>query len=127
MPAKMTNVAVYVDVDLTLVDEHQRLKPNAWEGLLTLREAGCRLFLWSTNGSDYSRRIAERHEIAPLFEAFLPKPDVFVDDMPATVLNGLLFDVGEHGGDWQALADRIVRDHVRVPTSSRPTPTPPPV
>ena len=118
MARRMKNVAVYVDVDLTLVDEHQRLKPNAWEGLLTLREAGCRLFLWSTNGADYCRQIAERHELAPLFEAFLPKPDVYVDDMPSTFLNGLLFDVAEHTGDWQALADRIVRDHVQVPAKS---------
>lgn len=66
MPHKMSNVVIYVDVDLTLVDELQRLKPNAWEGLLTLREAGCRLILWSTNGGDYCRQIAERHEIAAL-------------------------------------------------------------
>ena len=114
MARRMKNVAIYVDVDLTLVDEHQRLKPSAWEGLLTLREAGCRLFLWSTNGADYCRQIAERHELAPLFDAFLPKPDIYVDDMPATFLNGLLFDVAAHAGDWQALADRIVRDHVQV-------------
>ena len=118
MPHRMKNVAIYVDVDLTLVDEHQRLKPNAWEGLLTLREAGCRLFLWSTNGADYCRRIAERHEVARLFDAFLPKPDVYVDDMPATFLNGLLFDVAEQADDWQALADRIVRDHVQPPPGS---------
>lgn len=115
MPRKMSNVAVFVDVDLTLVDEHQRLKPNAVEGLLTLAEAGCRLYLWPTGGANYCRAIAERYEVAPLFEAFLPKPDVFIDDMPGSFANGLVFDVGDHGGgDWQALADRIVRDHVRV-------------
>jgi phosphoglycolate phosphatase-like HAD superfamily hydrolase len=110
----MSNVVIYVDVDLTLVDELQRLKPNAWEGLLTLREAGCRLILWSTNGGDYCRQIAERHEIAPLFEAFLPKPDLYIDDMPATFLNSGVLNVADAGDDWQALADRIVRDHVRV-------------
>ena len=113
MPRKMSNVVIYVDVDLTLVDELQRLKPNAWEGLLTLREAGCRLMLWSTNGGDYCRQIAERHEIAALFEAFLPKPDLYIDDMPATFLNShQVLDVGQTGGDWQVLADGILRDHV---------------
>lgn len=115
MPRKMANVVIYVDVDLTLVDELQRLKPNAWAGLLTLAEAGCRLYLWSTNGADYCREIAERHEIAPLFQGFLPKPDVYIDDMPSTFLNSLLFDIAAEGGDWQALADRIVREHVRMP------------
>jgi hypothetical protein len=61
--------------------------------LLTLREAGCRLFLWSTGGAEYCRQVAERYEMTPLFEAFLPKPDLFIlsagvlavaKDLPAT-------------------------------------------
>ena len=111
MPRKMKNVNVYVDVDLTVVDHVGQLLPQAVEGLLTLREAGCRLFLWSTCGADYCRQIAERYEMTPLFDAFLPKPDIYIDDMPATVLNGLMLNVnGEES--WQTLADRIVRDHV---------------
>ena len=113
MSRKMSNVVIYVDVDLTLVDEMQRLKTNAWEGLLTLREAGCRLILWSTNGGNYCREIAERHEIAPLFEAFLPKPDLYIDDMPATFLNSRVLNVADSRDDWQLLADQIVQDHVR--------------
>lgn len=119
MSRKMSNVVIYVDVDLTLVDELQRLKRNAWEGLLTLREAGCRLILWSTNGGDYCREIAERHEIAPLFDAFLPKPDLYIDDMPATFLNSRVLNVEDDGGDWQSLADLIVARHVRVPKPPR--------
>jgi hypothetical protein len=65
MPRKMKNVSIYVDVDLTVVDHMGQLLPQAVEGLLTLREAGCRLFLWSTCGADYCRQIAERYEMTP--------------------------------------------------------------
>ena len=116
---RMKNVNIFVDVDLTVVDEQGRLLPNAVEGLLTLREAGCRLFLWSTGGAEYCRRIAERYEIAPLFDAFLPKPDLYVDDMPSTFSNSLVLNVADHA-DWQALADQIVKEHVAAPPKTRP-------
>ena len=115
---RMKNVNIFVDVDLTVVDEQGRLLPNAVEGLLTLREAGCRLFLWSTGGADYCRQIAERYEMAPLFDAFLPKPDLYVDDMPSTFFNSLVLNVCDHP-DWQALADEIVKNHVALPPSTR--------
>jgi hypothetical protein len=107
----MRNVNVYVDVDLTLVDHMGVLLPGAVEAMKALHEAGCHLFLWSTGGRDYCRQVAERAEISELFEAFLPKPDIYVDDMPSTIFNGLLFDVNEHG-PWQALAEQICREHV---------------
>ena len=110
----MKNVHIYVDVDLTLVDEMGRLLPKAVEGLLTLREAGCRLVLWSNAGVDYCRGIAERHEIAELFDAFLQKPDICIDDMPSTVLKILHYDVNEQKS-WQDLADHIVTKHVDRP------------
>lgn len=113
---RMKNVNIFVDVDLTLVNEHQRLLPNAVEGLLTLREAGCRLFLWSTGGADYCRRIAERYEMATLFDAFLPKPDLYIDDMPSTIFKSPLFDVRDSG--WQSLADHIAHDLVDPPTAT---------
>ena len=117
---RMRNVNIFVDVDLTVIDELGRLLPNAIEGLLTLREAGCKLFLWSTCGAEYCREVAERYEITPLFEAFLPKPDIYIDDMPSTVLKPLLFDVRDEG-DWQILADRIVRQHVDPRDRLRPS------
>ena len=116
----MKSVNIFVDVDLTLVDEQGRLLPNAVEGLLTLREAGCRLFLWSTGGAEYCRSIAERYEMAPLFDAFLPKPDVYIDDMPSTFLNSFVLDLRDHD-DWQALADRVVHEYVAPPPKKRPS------
>jgi hypothetical protein len=107
----MRNVNVYVDVDLTLVDHMGVLLPGAVAAMNALHDAGCHLFLWSTGGADYCRQIAERAGFAELFEAFLPKPDIYIDDMPATIFNALLFDVNEHG-PWQALAEQICREHV---------------
>lgn len=109
---KMRNVNVYVDVDLTLVDELGILLPNAVAAIRKLYDAGCHLFLWSTGGGDYCKTVAERANIASLFEAFLPKPDVFIDDMPGTIFNGLLFDVQQEE-DWLSLAEKIVSRHVQ--------------
>ena len=108
---KMRNVNVFVDVDLTLVDHAGVLLPGAVDAIKTLHRGGCHLFLWSTGGAAYCRQIAERASIAELFEAFLPKPDIYIDDMPSTIFNGLLFDVKEHG-PWQDLAEMICREHV---------------
>lgn len=107
----MRNVNIYVDVDLTIVDSQGGLLPNAVEGLLTLREAGCRLFLWSGAGAEYCRQVAERYEIASLFEAFLPKPDIYIDHMPSTFMNSILCNVHDHDC-WQSLADEIVARRV---------------
>jgi hypothetical protein len=107
----MRNVNVFVDVDLTLVNQQGVLLPNAVEAMHTLHRAGCHLFLWSTGGADYCRLVAERAQIASLFEAFLPKPDIYIDDMPSTIFNGLLFDVQQEG-DWLLLAEKIVHEHV---------------
>ena len=107
----MRNVNVYVDVDLTLVDERGVLLPDAAAAIWALYDAGCHLFLWSTGGGEYCRRVAEHFGIAELFEAFLPKPDIYIDDMPATIFNGLVFDVQE-GGAWLPLVEKIIREHV---------------
>jgi hypothetical protein len=108
---KMRNVNVFVDVDLTLVDHQGVLLPGATDATRHLHAAGCHLFLWSTGGADYCRTIAERAGLTPLFEAFLPKPDIYIDDMPSTIFNGLLFDVND-GCDWLALAKQIATDCV---------------
>jgi hypothetical protein len=107
----MRNVNVFVDVDLTLVNHVGALLPGAVDAMNALHRAGCHLFLWSTGGAAYCRQVAERAGIAQLFEAFLPKPDIYIDDIPSTIFNGLLFDVNEHG-PWPALAEQICREHV---------------
>ena len=54
----MKNANVFVDVDLTLVDANGKLLEGAREALETLKRAGCHLFLWSTVGADYCRKVA---------------------------------------------------------------------
>jgi phosphoglycolate phosphatase-like HAD superfamily hydrolase len=107
----MKNANVFVDVDLTLVDAQGRMLPGASEALQKLKDKGCHLFLWSTNGTDYARQTAERLGLATMFEGFAAKPDIIIDDMPGTVLNPFTFDVNAESS-WPALAERIIRKHV---------------
>lgn len=108
---RMKNVNLFVDVDLTLVDERGRMIDGADEAMRILHDAGCHLYLWSTGGREYCETIARRLMIADLFEAFLPKPDLFIDDMPSTIFGGPLFSLAD-GEAWTDLARRIARDYV---------------
>jgi ribonucleotide monophosphatase NagD (HAD superfamily) len=107
----MKNANVFVDVDLTLVDANRNLLPGATEALAKLKDKGRHLFLWSTNGADYARKIASLYHLTEMFEGFAAKPDIIIDDMPGTVLNPFVFDVNTEAS-WPALADRIIRKHI---------------
>jgi len=107
----MKNANIFVDVDLTLVDANRNLLAGAAEALNTLKAKGCHLFLWSTNGADYARKVAGLHGLNDLFEGFAAKPDIIIDDMPGTVLNPFVFDVNGEAS-WPALAEKIVRKHI---------------
>lgn len=107
----MKNANIFVDVDLTLVDANRNLLAGAKEALAELRDKGCHLYLWSTNGADYAEKVAILHRLTDLFEGFSAKPDIIIDDMPGTVLKPFVFDV--HGEDsWPALAEKIIRKHI---------------
>ena len=107
----MKNANVFIDVDLTLVDANQKLLPGATEALTKLRNKGCHLYLWSTNGADYAKKIANLYGLIDLFEGFVSKPDIIIDDMPGTVLNPLVFDVNMEAS-WPALAEKISSRHL---------------
>ena len=107
----MKNANIFVDVDLTLIDANCKLLEGARPALQRLREAGCHLFLWSTCGADYCRNVAQLHGLTELFEGFTAKPDIVIDDMPSTCVTGLIYDVQKEQS-WQALAERIVSEHV---------------
>jgi hypothetical protein len=49
-----------------------------------LHAEGAHLFLWSSGGADYARASAEELGIAECFRAFLPKPNVVIDDQELT-------------------------------------------
>ncbi|HEX7858794.1 MAG TPA: hypothetical protein VF773_00550 [Verrucomicrobiae bacterium] len=107
----MKNVNIFVDVDLTLVDQNMRLLEGAKENLELLIERGCHIFLWSTCGTEYCRKIAELHKLTHLIEGYSAKPDIIIDDMPGTVLNPFHFDVQRDGG-WPEMTKTILKKHV---------------
>jgi len=107
----MKNANIFVDVDLTLVDADGRLLEGAREALAKLKDKGCHLFLWSSVGADYAKKVAQIHRLTDLFEAFAAKPDIVIDDMPGTAVAPFTFDVRD-GLSWSALVDKIIATHV---------------
>jgi hypothetical protein len=107
----MKNANVFVDVDLTLIDSNARLLNGAREALQRLRDEGCHLFLWSTVGPDYCRKVAQIHGLTDFFEGFTAKPDIIIDDMPSTCVTQFVYDVQQEQS-WDALAERIIEKHI---------------
>ena len=107
----MKNANVFVDVDLTLIDSQGRLLEGAREALVRLRDSGCHLFLWSSVGCEYARKVAEVNRLTDLFEGFAAKPDIVIDDMPGTTRAPFAYDVRQETS-WIALAEQIIRRHV---------------
>lgn len=107
----MKNANIFIDVDLTLVDANQRLLPGAREALVNLKSKGCHLFMWSSFGTDYCRKIAELHRLTDFFEGFAAKPDIVIDDMPSTCIAPFVFNVQQERS-WPALAEKIITKHV---------------
>jgi hypothetical protein len=76
--------AIYVDVDDTLLRSSgsKRIPMTAMVSLVrALRAAGATLFCWSTAGATYARDAAEELGLRDCFEAFLPKPQILLDDL----------------------------------------------
>ena len=107
----MKNANVFVDVDLTLVDVNGKLLDGAREALVQLQARGCHLFLWSTCGAEYCRKVANLHGLTGLFEGFTAKPDIVVDDMPSTCVSPFVYSVQQERS-WPELAKRIIQKHV---------------
>jgi hypothetical protein len=107
----MKNANIFVDVDLTLVDANGRLLEGVRESLQRLRNAGCHLFLWSTNGAEYCRNIAALHGLTELFEGFTAKPDIVIDDMPSTCVAPFVYGI-QNETSWPAVAEQIINKHV---------------
>jgi len=78
----MKNV-VFVDVDDTLLRDiggKQIPIPATVRHVRTLHDQGATLYCWSSGGAEYAKTSAEWLGIADCFVAFLPKPDVMIDD-----------------------------------------------
>ena len=107
----MKNANVFVDVDLTLIDTNGRLLDGAQEALKRLSDEGCHLFLWSSCGPEYCRKIAGIHGLTELFEGFTAKPDILIDDMPSTCVSPFVYNIQQEAS-WQALVERIIEKHI---------------
>ena len=107
----MKNANIFIDVDLTLVDAQGRLLDGAREALQRFVDEGCHLFLWSSVGVEYARKIAALHKLTDLFEGFASKPDIIIDDMPGTAKAPFIYNVQEEAS-WMALAERIIDKHI---------------
>lgn len=107
----MKNANVFVDIDLTLVDENRKLLEGAKAGLEALVAKGCHIYLWSTGGAEYCRKIVRLHQLESLVEGCCPKPDIIIDDMPSTALNPFHFDVSRDGG-WKNMVAELLGRHV---------------
>lgn len=98
-------------MDLTLVDADGRILDGARDALRLLRERGCHLFLWSTGGANYCLKVARLNGLEDLFEGFVAKPDIIIDDMPNTCLKPFTYDVNnEHS--WKEMVERILAKHI---------------
>jgi hypothetical protein len=86
----MESLIVYVDVDDTLVRSSGSKRiplPGVVEHVRRLFQAGAKLYLWSSGGADYARETAEQLGLTECFIAYLPKPQILIDD--------------QHPGQWR--------------------------
>lgn len=77
-------LVVFVDIDDTLVrsfgSKRIPMTPII-ERIRALHAEGGVLYAWSSGGADYARSTADELGLSDCFVAYLPKPDVFVDDV----------------------------------------------
>tara|TARA_R110002073_G_scaffold63023_2_gene157843 strand:- start:191 stop:544 length:354 start_codon:yes stop_codon:yes gene_type:complete len=106
---KPEDLIAYVDVDDTLVRSTGSTRipiPSAIKHVRSLHEAGVALYCWSAGGGDYARSSACELGIEDLFQAFLPKPHVMIDDQPPSAWPHLVV-----AGPMD-LASQSVADHI---------------
>ena len=108
------SLVAYVDVDDTLVRSigNKRIPmPNVIRHVRLLFEQGAELYLWSTGGAEYARATAKELAIDDCFRAFLPKPQVIIDDQELKDWRQLLeVQPGSCGGEnVSSYADRLSR------------------
>ena len=87
-------LVVYVDVDETLVRNYGTSRipmPGTIRHVRALFEAGAELYCWSSGGAQYARQSAEECGLADCFRAFLPKPQVMLDDQPVGEWRRLIY------------------------------------
>jgi hypothetical protein len=82
--ARARPLVVFVDIDDTLMRSFgsKRIAMTTMvERVRVLHAEGAVLYAWSSGGAEYARRSAEELGLSGCFVAFLPKPEVFIDDI----------------------------------------------
>jgi predicted HAD superfamily phosphohydrolase YqeG len=75
---------IYVDIDDTLVRSFGSKRIPMTDTLAFVRalhREGATLYCWSSGGAAYARSAAEELGVAGCFVAFLPKPQLLIDDV----------------------------------------------
>jgi len=83
MTTAYKSLNIFVDVDDTFVRSYgtKRIPIIATiNHLKNLKKEGAVLYCWSSGGADYAQQSAQEFKIANLFTAFLPKPQILIDD-----------------------------------------------
>jgi len=83
MPIPQLPLVIDVDVDETLIRNYgtkRIIMPAVIGHVRQLFETGANLYCWSSGGAAYAKSSAEECGIADCFQAFLPKPQVLIDD-----------------------------------------------
>ena len=83
---------IYVDVDDTFVRNVGTTRipmPATLRQIRALHEQGATLYCWSSGGAEYARSSAREFGVKDCFVAFLPKPQILIDD--------------QNFGDWRDL------------------------
>jgi hypothetical protein len=87
------SLVVYVDIDDTLVRSTGAKRipiPSAIQHVRALHDQGGALYCWSSGGAEYARQSAAEVGLEHCFIAFLPKPEVLLDDQPISKWRWLL-------------------------------------
>ena len=108
-------LVIFVDVDDTFVRSFSTKRipiPAAIARVRQLHEQGAELYCWSSGGAEYARASAEEFSIANCFVAFLPKPQVVLDDQPFSEWRYLL-QVHPASGDSRTIEE--YRQELRHP------------
>ncbi len=93
MPIPQWPLVIYVDVDETLIRNYgtkRIVMPAVIVHIRQLFEAGANLYCWSSGGAAYAKSSAEECGLADCFQAFLPKPQVLIDDQRISDWRSLL-------------------------------------
>ena len=87
-------LVIYVDVDDTFVRSYGTKRipiPAVVKHIRALWQQGAELYCWSSGGAQYAKESAFEFGIGDCFLAFLPKPNVLLDDQKI--------------GDWRRLLE----------------------